>query len=316
MNEEWIKENYDKVAMIVATVLAVAIAGWLLFSSLSFSEMFVANPVKQSDKMPDTGIEDIQTATASLSSPVTWDGEHLFVSGPVLEVDGELVPINPETVLHPPIKNEWIAEHELDITDSRLRERDPDGDGFSNVEEYAGKTDPNNADSIPPYITKVCLDSLVSSDLKLTFQGSVDGGRTYQIDLNSAAKFRRGQFVKRKAAKFGPNDMFKVESYKESIVKDANGIPVDSSELLISYIEAGGSARVNQRLIAGQEWEMPTHTGNFINRFNNETFEVERGKTFTLSNDSSKTFRLIAVTAEKADIKDQSGNELEITPCK
>ena len=322
MNEEWLKENYEKAVLAAATIIALALAGWLIFSSLKFGENFDQASVRESEEMPETGLATVEKASKALAESAKWDGANLFVSAPVIETwdaaKGEqtLIPVEGDVSVHAPLTNDWINKYELDITAADLKDQDPDGDNFTNLEEFVAnpKTDPTNADVHPDFITKVCLAGMVSSDLKLVFKAQVDP-TTWQIDLVSEGKFRSQNMLVNKGSRFGPDNRFRLDAYTEQKGADANGIPTDTSTVTISFVEAGGNARVAQALVRDVEWEQPTHEGTFLNRYNGEEFTAKRGSSFKLSNDPTQSFKIIEVTASKAIIKDQKGKDLEILPC-
>ncbi len=57
--------------------------------------------------------------------------------------------------VHPPIPNPWWIEHRIDPGFADSPSRDPDQDGFSNLEEFNAKKDPNDAKSVPSLIAKL-----------------------------------------------------------------------------------------------------------------------------------------------------------------
>ncbi len=320
-NEDWLKENYEKAVLIAATVIALVVAGMLIFSSFSFGEIFENNEPPRKDEFEDTGVSQVETAGGNLLKPVKWDGQHLLVSAPVLEdFEGgqpKLVAVTGEgDSVHDPMTNAWIMRWGLDITQGNLGDQDEDGDNYSNLEEFLGKTDPTDAEKHPDPISKLCLASMVTSDLKLVFRTKVDAN-LYQIDIVSEEKYRSQNKVIGIGDRFGPNNTsnFKLEKYIEKKGVGAGGVPEDNSEAVVSYMEAGGTQRVRVNLVRNDEWEMPTHTGNFLNRYNGEEFEVKRGDSFKLSNDPDNTFTLIEVNAGGAILKDQNGKDLKISPC-
>lgn len=316
MNDEWLKENYEKVVLIAATVIAVVLSGWLMAKGLRFGETFERPAPRISNEMPETGIARLELASAALDEPVLWKGEHLFVSAPVLEKDGRLEPVG-EGAVHFPITDDWIKKYDLPMTHANLKNEDPDRDNFTNLEEFLGGTDPNDANSHPEFITKLCLDSMVESDLQLVFRGEVDP-TTWQIDLVSpGGKYRGENFLVRKTVKFGPddNDMFRMDGYQEKKRTDERGVPVDESEVTISYVEAGGNVRVTQTLVREEPWELPTHEGNFLDRYDNKEFTAQRGSSFKLDNDPDHVFTVVEVNSQMALLKDQTGKEYQIPPC-
>jgi hypothetical protein len=322
MNEEWLKENYEKAILVVATVIALALAGWLIFSSLKFGSNFDQASVPESGQMPETGLAKVEKASKALSESVKWEGANLFVSAPVIEKwnpskgEQELIPVEGDESVHEPLTNDWINKYDLDITATDLKGQDPDGDNFTNLEEFVAvpKTDPTSADSHPAFITKVCLAGMVSSDLSLVFKAQVDP-TTWQVDLVSEGKYRSKNMLVNKGSKFGPDNRFRLDAYAEEKGSDANGIPTDTSTITVSFVEAGGTARVSQTLVRDVGWEQPTHEGTFINQYDGEEFTAIRGSSFKLSNDPTQSFKIIEVTASKAIIKDQKGKDLEILPC-
>lgn len=316
MNDEWLKENYEKALLVVAAIVAVALSGWLIFSGLKFGENFAHTSPRPSDEFPETGIESLEAASKALDESVQWQGEDLFVSAPVLEVDGELKPVG-DGAVHDPITDEWVKKFDLMMTDADLKDQDQDGDNFTNLEEFLAETSPVDPDDHPAFITKLCLSSMVDSDLQLVFQTQVDP-RTWQIDLVSPnGKYRSQNMLVTRGQRFGPdgNKIFRLDGFQEKKGVDANGVPVDESEVTISYVESGGNARVNQVLVREQSWQVPTHEGTFLDRFDGSEFTAKRGGSFKLSNDEANTFTVIEVGASAAILKDQNGKDYKIEPC-
>ena len=48
---------------------------------------------------------------------------------------------NPEGMIHPPIPNAWLLDHGQDILSGNVLDQDSDGDGFTTLDEWIGKTD-------------------------------------------------------------------------------------------------------------------------------------------------------------------------------
>ncbi len=326
MNDDWLKENYEKALLVVGALAAVGVAGWLIYSSQSFSQEFDYSSPRKSADLPATGIETLQRASKAFNESATWEGENLFVSVPVLETwsgsEWELKQVGSDKV-HDPIPDEWVNKWDLDITNPNLKNEDPDGDNFTNLEEWLnGKsvgesstaTNPTDPNSHPAFITKVCLSSMVESDLNLIFRGQVDP-TTFQIDQKSDGKFPNRNELPSIGKTFGPDDRFRLDGFEEKRGVDANGVPVDESVAIISYVEAGGNARVKVPLTRNIEWEMPTHEGVFTDQFDGSEFSVQRGSTFKLANDPDNTFRVIEVNDQMAILKDQNGKDYQILPC-
>ena len=164
----WFSKNYEKAALggAVAIALGVAYMGWAKFGNVKtdFSTDLIGggnnnSAVRDADLIPK--------ALASLKLDRSWvqalDGDRpvdLFVGIPLF------VPSSaPESTIdlrgadavlvHPPIPNTWWLDNRIDPGFGDSPARDPDQDGFSNLEEFTGKTDPNNSKVFPLVIAKL-----------------------------------------------------------------------------------------------------------------------------------------------------------------
>ncbi len=162
----WFAKNYEKAALggSVAAALGLAFLG---YSKLSGVEQdFGAGLKGQGNNNAAVRDADLIPKTlASLKLDRTWnqalDGDRpvdLFTGIPLFV--SSLAPEKPIDLLkdapvHPPIPNTWWIENRLDPGFADSPNRDPDQDGFSNLEEFNAKTDPNSAKSIPSLIAKL-----------------------------------------------------------------------------------------------------------------------------------------------------------------
>ena len=162
----WFAKNYEKAALggSVAAALGLAFLG---YSKLSGVEQdFGAGLKGQGNNNAAVRDADLIPKTlVSLKLDRTWnqalDGDRpvdlftgipLFVSSLAPEKPIDLLKDEP---VHPPIPNTWWIENRLDPGFADSPNRDPDQDGFSNLEEFNAKTDPNSAKSIPSLIAKL-----------------------------------------------------------------------------------------------------------------------------------------------------------------
>jgi hypothetical protein len=164
----WFQKNYEKAALggAVAVALGLAYMGWSKFGGVEddFSTQLTGSgnsntAVRNADLVPQS--------MASLKRERTWvqalDGDRpvdlftgipLFVSSSAPEKPIDLLEKG-GTPVHPPIPNIWWIENRIDPGFADSPARDPDQDGFSNLEEFNAKTDPNNAKSVPSLIAKL-----------------------------------------------------------------------------------------------------------------------------------------------------------------
>lgn len=102
-----------------------------------------------------TGNREIEKPMAAGDRPVdTFVGIPLFA-----DKNNANVPVDPLSSkmqpVHPPIPNRWWIETGADMTFANSPDRDDDGDGFTNKEEWEAKTNPVDKASIPALINKL-----------------------------------------------------------------------------------------------------------------------------------------------------------------
>jgi hypothetical protein len=302
---DWIKEHYDKAALIAAAVIALASAGLVIASVNSLPESFAgrdsAKPADNTIKPP--AVEAIEAASAKVSKPAEWgvyEGS-LFVSRPYVLKDGLLVdPLEGGEPLHPPIPNAWLIKFDLDYADSSVKDQDPDNDGFSNLEEYLAGTDPAQKSETPPYHTKLRLEKFIAVPFRLIFTGSPDEGQTFTInskDLKSRTQFLQlGDTIE--------GSPYKVLTYeKKSEVRDE--IERDISELTIQNTQTG------QKLVLvwNQESNDPTSFADFVYLLDNSKFKVKKDDDFSLQPETDRKYKLIDISEAEAVIQDVASGE-------
>ena len=165
----WFSKNYEKAALggAVAIALGLTYLGWSKFGSVEsdFRDDLKGKgnnsaAVRDADLIPKAlgSLKLDRTAERAIASgdrPVDlFAGIPLFVpsSAPDSTVDLNSKESPP---VHPPIPNIWWLDNRIDPGFGDSPARDPDQDGFTNLEEYDAKTDPNNSKSHPPLVAKL-----------------------------------------------------------------------------------------------------------------------------------------------------------------
>jgi hypothetical protein len=162
----WFSKNYEKAALggTVAVALGLTYLGWSKYGSVEqeFGTGLTGHgnsnaAVRDADLIPKTAgslkIDRPWTQALDTDRPVDlFTGIPLFVAAAT--PDEALDPYK-GPMIHPPIPNKWWIDNRLDPGFGDSPQRDPDQDGFSNLEEYNAKTDPNNGKSVPSLIAKL-----------------------------------------------------------------------------------------------------------------------------------------------------------------
>lgn len=164
----WFSNNYEKAVLGGAVVAALGLAYWGWSDYAGVDAAFSAplkgggnnnTAVKDADLIPmaQASMKRDHTSLQALDGdrPVDlFTGIALFVSkdAPEKPVDVR----NPKTPpVHPPIPNSWWIDNHIDPGYADSPNGDPDHDGFSNLEEFTAKTDPNETKDYPPLIAKL-----------------------------------------------------------------------------------------------------------------------------------------------------------------
>lgn len=163
----WFSANYEKVALGGAVLVAIGL-GYAGFQSLaSVEDVFSLKPEGKGPTDASVQLSDeVVTAISSFEIERKWiqtedptarpvdlfTGVPLFVNRDNLK---QPVDLPKSADVHPPISNKWWIEYRIDPGFADSPYRDEDEDGFTNLEEYNGQTDPTDKRSHPNLIQKL-----------------------------------------------------------------------------------------------------------------------------------------------------------------
>jgi len=197
----WISDNYEK-AVLGGAAVAVLVFGVVAVSNKSaVEEAFTRDSFKHNNNVAVPGFSKIEAIKNSLSA------NHAIV---ISDVDGRKVDLmtgvplyakrgdaqNPVDLLksapvHSPIPNTWWLEYDVDPSYSDSPLRDPDEDGFTNMEEYLAKTDPSDFKSHPDPILKLKVAHVKTTQYML--KPSDFGGGLYKFKLLNSRGVNRNK---------------------------------------------------------------------------------------------------------------------------
>jgi len=223
----WIKENYH-IAALGGGVLVLAGLGYTAYAAKQEVNEGFATPVDGRGKTTTVANGDIlSTLDDSLktenpvviSTTPTNRPVQLFSSVDLFIEDGKPNELKDLLTMkdnvHPPIPNKWWVDNMLDPTWSDSPQRDKDGDGFSNLEEFNDETDPNDEKSFGDLITKLRVAEVKSTIWRLEFNSVLGNG----FQLNLLFKEPGGPVQNNRMGAndaINPGDLF----FKEGVGKD------------------------------------------------------------------------------------------------
>ena len=180
----WFSSNYDKALLGGGALISVGVLyfGWSQLQA-SGNDFGGPGPIGGGPANPAVeGAEKIVQASQSMTLDHGWkihvtpEGREvdLFTGIPLFikrDSGGRPLDLLDGDPIHPPITNDFWNKYRLDpgFGDSPLR--DPDADGFTNLEEFRAGTDPTDVADHPPLIAKLLFvkDESVSWRLKPGF---------------------------------------------------------------------------------------------------------------------------------------------------
>jgi len=199
-----LSESYEKVILVAAVLIALGLGTVVYLKAGKIEEDFPPapagnNPPPDNPREREIGaaIEDLGETHRFRESVVEGRRVQTFTGRPLFVKKGEddVVDLGDPRYppVHPPIPNEWWLRHELDPGYADSPERDPDEDGFANLEEFEAETDPNNLESHPPLIRKLRLADMKTVLYRLTYSGHTANGPvkpddTFQFRLRTSGR--------------------------------------------------------------------------------------------------------------------------------
>lgn len=304
---DWIKKNYDRFALLLLAIALLVSSGGMIFSIKSYPERFepIQRPVVHGKKVTSLETEALEQANASLAKPAQWQSRnsslyvsHKFVARHDASAGDVLIdPFDPQSPpLHPPIPNDWFLKNNLEdrMLDSDVMEQDPDKDGFSNLDEFLGKTDPQKADSHPPYLTKLRLKRFIRIPFRLKFEAYDDDGN---FQINTVDVRQPTQFVKMGETIAGTK--YKVVKFeKKSVLNPNTGVDKDTTELTLEHQETG----LKVVLVVGTEVNSPDQYARFAFLWDHTEFTVKKDQKFFLKPEPGIEYKLIDIRENEAVI--------------
>jgi hypothetical protein len=294
---EWIKAHYDRVTIIAAAIFLFISAIWIWWSAIQFGNRLVAQqPPPQKTASPPAIAVELERAANELEHPAQWKSSGrsgLFVpERHFIGADGLPATLQ-NTQVHPPVPNDWFEQYALAIEDADALEQDPDGDGFSNLDEWQGGTNPTNKDSHPDYLTKLHLVSATEESFPYMFSSWVGG--TFAI--NAIDQSEPTQFLKKGDVIRGTD--FKIVKFTEKHDRNQYGTRIDVSELFLEHRDSNAQVTLVKEKVATSPQSVATFVYTWGGR---REFEVRKDREFSLKPVEEISYKLIDVQSNKAVI--------------
>lgn len=293
-----LREHYERVLLIAAAILLFVCSIFVWKNAANFGSQLSVMPPAPGLKSasPMAKAQELDAAIEKLHQPPQWTfggRSGLFVPEKHFIGANGLPATLQTTEVHPPVPNEWLEQFGLPIADADVLEQDPDNDGFNNLDEWAGHTNPTDGNSHPEYYTKLKLKSAAEEPFRLVFSSWVGG--TFAI--NTIDMKQPTQFVKVGDSIKGTR--FKVAKFTEKYEKNKYGTNVDVSELTLEQEETHQPLTLVKEKVAMSPESVATFVYTWGGRLE---FQVRKDQEFSLKPQEQIKYKLIDVGPAKAVI--------------
>lgn len=296
---DWLRKHCDRVALIAAVVFLFLCSISVWRSTLQFQSELAALQTAPPPKpaSPPWQAVEMEATRKKLDQPPQWTfgRSRLFVPEKHFIGANGLPATLQTTEVHPPVPNEWLEQFGLPIADADVLEQDPDHDGFTNLEEWRGHTNPIDKNSQPEYVTKLKLKSAKEESFHLMFSSWM--GDTYAInaiDLKEPTQFlKKGDTMK--------GTRFKIVKFTEKYQPNKYGTDVDVSELTLENEETKEQLALVKEKVAIS----PDSVATFVYTWpagQQREFQVRKDQEFSLKPKEQIKYKLIDVQPAKAVI--------------
>ena len=254
---DWIKKNYDRFTLAVFAAALVAVSVMMFLNTSGFAERFsaaLASP-PHNNTIPAVDTAVIDAAKQQLETPTVWkerDSDKDQNGGLLFTADRFIAgPQGPEKVkdraiwVHSRTKQSippaWVLDHNLDPLDPAQAQRDADGDGFWNEDEWLYTTDPNKKESHPPYHALLFLKQWIKVKFRQKFQaydGDLKKPESMTFQINAVDLRQSSEFLSIGATVAKTKFVLKKFEFKE-VLNPKTGDKEDRSELTVENTETG-----------------------------------------------------------------------------
>ena len=303
---DWLKNNYDRASMIAGAAVLFFCAILIWWNAAHFGEDFTALHTFRLKRPASPGMASaMATAAEKLKRPPQWtfgSRSGLFVPEKhFVGTDGMPATLQ-TTEVHPPVPNEWLEQFGLPIEDADVLEQDPDADGFTNLDEWQGHTNPTNKNSHPDYLTKLTVKSIREEPFRLLFSAWVSGpdGDTFQI--NTIDFTQPTQFLK--VGEIISGTRFKIAKFTEKYTRNQYGTNVDVSELQLEQVDTHDKLTLVKEQVTTSPESVVTFIYSWPAGEPPKDFQVRKDQEFSLKPNEDIKYKLVDAQPNKAVIEE------------
>lgn len=310
------RNNYEQVILILLASAAILGSGWLIYQSLGFGDTLQTNTVSPKKDLGEIPIEQVRAAINHAVTPTqpwtapTRSNKPVPLNKSVLLVlkDEQIYDLFlEEPQLRPPLTNAFLRDYDLPYKYPNVADLDTDNDGFSNLEEFEGKTSPKDARKHPPITNKLFLVQRIAKDYRVMLKST---NSPFQVATPDDTK-RKNWFVEGEGKSFGTGERFTAVKFERKVVPDPRVGEKDVSELTVK-----DNVRNNEAvLIKDVETNIADYSAELEFRLKSiSSWKVEKDGVFRIPGYPDTTFKLIDIQESDAVIAPVAADGTTGTP--
>ncbi len=299
-----IKAYYERIILIAAALFLFlsSLSIWRHAASFASAIRARQNAVPHRAPGPPGKSRDLTHASEELNQAEQWafrGRSGLFVPEKHF-IGSEGVPVTLKTSeVHPPVPNAWLETYNLPIADADVLDQDQDGDGFNNLQEWQGQTNPIEKNSHPDYLSDLKVRSIREEPFQLLFSAwlkGVEGVVTFQINTIDFAQ--PTQFLKLGDTVAGTR--FKITKFTPNYTKNQYGTTIDISELTLEQADTGQQLTLVKEKVAMSPESVVTFVYSWPASQPAQDIEVRKDQQFSLKPEERVKYKLVDAQPTKA----------------
>lgn len=316
---DWVKKNVELALLFGVLILLLGVS---LFKVATFS----VNSSVEGGLNENTGpakvrqdLDQYSDLEKRMKQNLEWkaneNGHRLFISRKLewLANENKLKLYRPDEAGVDGIAPAWKEQYGFSLSDPTVAEQDADKDGFTNKDEYLAKTNPLEAESKPPYTSKLRLAKFEAKPYSLQFTGinQVGGETFFQVKLSNPRDRKKRSNSLKKGEEF---EGWVVQEYREKKGERENPkmqgvmLPYDESELEI-FNSVMGKKLV---LVMKQKLDAPILTGTLVDLIDQKTYPIEEGQEILFRDTKYRVKQLSETGAVLSELNKESKEEKEV----
>lgn len=202
----------------------------------------------------------------------------------------------------------WFKKYGLDLNDPKMLDADPDGDGYTNREEFLADTNPLDPDSRPGVHPKMRLKEF--NEIRVPYLLKSVDGETAKVE------HEEGGETKVETVKVGQTlrgSQLKVEKVESIQTQDKDGNPIDASKVTL---EDAASPGPKIDLVK----DMPTRSSAsyavLYSKKGDASITVKQGETFEWPGEKNTHYRVVDLRNDQVILEQVENKKMWTVPKK